>query len=158
LAGAADGQRVGGKLLAKADGDRILHVRPTRLEDPVKGARTVVEGRRQLVERDQDLLGSLQRGDTHGGREDIVGRLGHVDVVVGVDGLVRPTLAVANALCAQDLAARLASTSLVFMLWLTPAPAWKGSTRKLSISSACSARPASVLEEPPGRGSRRRPG
>ena len=33
--------------------------------------------------------------------------------------------------------ARLASTSLVFMLWLTPAPAWKGSTRKLSISSAC---------------------
>ncbi len=31
--------------------------------------------------------------------------------------------------------ARLASTSLVFMLWLTPAPAWKGSTRKASIEA-----------------------
>ena len=33
--------------------------------------------------------------------------------------------------------ARLASTSLVFMLWLTPAPAWKGSTRKASMRRAC---------------------
>ena len=32
--------------------------------------------------------------------------------------------------------ARLASTSLVFMLWLTPAPAWNGSTRKASMSRA----------------------
>ncbi len=37
--------------------------------------------------------------------------------------------------------ARLASTSLVFMLWLTPAPAWNGSTRNASMSSACCARP-----------------
>ncbi len=35
--------------------------------------------------------------------------------------------------------ARLASTSLVFMLCETPAPAWKGSTRKLSISVCCRA-------------------
>ena len=45
--------------------------------------------------------------------------------------------------------ARLASTSLVFMLWLTPAPAWNGSTRKLSISVACSWRPADVLRVRP---------
>jgi hypothetical protein len=36
--------------------------------------------------------------------------------------------------CSSSMA-RLASTSLAFMLWLVPAPAWNGSMRKLSISS-----------------------
>src|SRR4029079_13649770 len=35
--------------------------------------------------------------------KDVVGRLRHVDVVVGIDSLVRPALAIADALCAQDL-------------------------------------------------------
>ena len=49
--------------------------------------------------------------------------------------------------------ARLASTSLAFMLWLVPAPAWNGSMRKLSMSSACLAaraasKPAFIGSEP----------
>ena len=40
--------------------------------------------------RDQTFLDDLRRRDVHGGRESVVGRLGHVDVIVGMDGILAP--------------------------------------------------------------------
>ena len=58
---------------------------------------------------------------------DVVGGLRHVDVVVGVDRRVRS----ARPRRGVSLA-RLASTSLTFMLWEVPAPAWYTSTMNWS--------------------------
>ena len=44
----------------------------------------VAQGRRPTEQSEHDLLGHR---DVHGGREGVVGRLRHVDVVVGVDRL-----------------------------------------------------------------------
>ena len=50
-------------------------------------------------------------------RIHVIGRLAHVDVIVRMDARV------ASEPIAEELAARLASTSFAFMLWDVPAPA-----------------------------------
>jgi hypothetical protein len=80
-------RRVAGELLAERDRDGVHQVRAPGLDDVVElvglrssdaaSARAPAAGRCELVER----------GEVHGGREDVVRRLAHVDVVVRVHAL-----------------------------------------------------------------------
>ena len=96
-------QRIGRELLAQADRHRILHMRAARLQDVVERLRTVFEGFGQLVEDRQEVAHLGQRRDAHRGRKDVVRRLRHVHVVIGVDDRVIATLPAANTLGAKDL-------------------------------------------------------
>jgi hypothetical protein len=65
-------------------------VRTTRLDHAVELARLAFERRGQLLERGQQLVDApVERGEVHGRREDVVRRLPHVHVVVGVDVVAR---------------------------------------------------------------------
>ena len=57
----------------------------------------------QLLGGRHEVADQVQRGDAHRGREDVVGGLGHVDVVVGADDGVVAALARADALGMQQL-------------------------------------------------------
>ena len=74
-----------------------------------------------------------------GGGDDVVGRLPHVDGVVGMDG----GLAAAHALLSCSLATP-AITSLAFMFDDVPLPVWNTSTTNwsscLPSATACAAR------------------
>ncbi len=79
------------KLLPEGERHRIHHVGPADLDDVGElgglgrqDVTQVFEGRQEVVD---DLLGGR---DVHGGREGVVGRLAEIDVVVGVDGVLRP--------------------------------------------------------------------
>ena len=83
------GQAVGGELLAQADGHGVLQVRAGALDDGVELAALLGQGLGQAVGGGGDLAAQRQGRQVHGRREGVVGRLAHVDVVVGMDGLVR---------------------------------------------------------------------
>ena len=83
----------------------------------------------RLQRGDQVALERLGRRDVDGGREHVVRRLPHVDVVVGVDRLLA-----ADASPPRIWIARFAITSLAFMLLEVPEPVWKMSTTN---SSSC---------------------
>ena len=64
-------------------------MRPAGFDDVVELAGLLVECGDQFLGGRHEVADQVQGGDPHRGREDIVGRLGHVDVVVGAhDGIV----------------------------------------------------------------------
>ena len=116
--------RVARELLAEPDRHRVLQVGAPDLHDvverlaPSRPARACSASQR----REQLALERLRGGDVDGRGEDVVRRLPHVDVVVGVDRLL------AAASPPRISLARFAITSLVFMLVDVPDPVWKMST------------------------------
>lgn len=86
------------ELLAEGQGSGILQVGTANLDDLVESLLLLVHGVLEAAQGREELLLDLENGgNVHGGREGVVGRGGHVDVVVGVDGLLGAHLA------AQDL-------------------------------------------------------
>ena len=92
-----NGHAVGRELLPQAHGNRVLHVGAAGLHDVVNCLAFSREGRGQLVEHGVELFERQQRGQPHGGGEDIVGGLPVVHVIVGVD------VGVFAELASQDL-------------------------------------------------------
>jgi hypothetical protein len=81
----------------------------------------------QVQQRRQQLFVQGQGGtDVDGGRDDVVAALAAVDVIVGLTGSPSRRLA------------RVAITSLAFMLELVPEPVWKISTGKCCMKSPSS--------------------
>ncbi len=72
--------------LAERQRRRVLHMGAADLDDVLPFAGLRGDG---VVQRlhgwDQPLLHTDRRGDVHRGRKRIVGRLGHIDVIVGMD-------------------------------------------------------------------------
>ena len=92
--GVLEGGRVARPLLSHGQGSRVLEVRTPDLDDLVPLARVLLERLVQALHRGDRLLGRHRVGrDVHGRREGVVGRLAHVDVVVGVHRLLRAELA-----------------------------------------------------------------
>ncbi len=73
------------------------------LEHAVECLRPLGEGGRELFERVEQLARPVERGDPHRGGERVVGRLRHVDVVVGADDRVVAAQARADAVVGKDL-------------------------------------------------------
>src|SRR5918995_1435877 len=85
LYAAFDLARVAAELLAQADRGGILEVRPPGLDDAVELASLYFERLLELPQaEEQVLLYSDECGEVDGGRDDVVGGLALVDVVVGV--------------------------------------------------------------------------
>ena len=83
-------RRVARELLAERHRHRVHQVRPAGLDDVVELRRLALERVRELLERRQEVVRQLlERREVDGGREDVVGGLAHVDVVVRVDVLAR---------------------------------------------------------------------
>jgi hypothetical protein len=80
----ADGLCVGGELLPQTDRDRVLQVGAAGFQDAVELDRLAAQGTHQPPQFGPDLIGQFQSREPHGGREHVVGGLGHVDVVVRV--------------------------------------------------------------------------
>ena len=81
---------VAGELLPERDGHRVHQMRAARLDDVVELARLRLERAGEPVERGQQVALELpERGEVDGGREDVVRRLAHVDVVVRVHVVAR---------------------------------------------------------------------
>ena len=85
---------VAGEFLSEGDRGGVLQVGAADFDDVgeslgfgVERVAEFADGGKQFVHDD------LGRGDGHGGREGVVRRLRHVDVVVGMDGGFRPHLA-----------------------------------------------------------------
>ena len=73
------------ELLAERDRDRVHQVGAPRLHVVGELVGLGGERRREAVERRQQVVGDLaERRQVDGGREDVVRRLAHVDVVVGM--------------------------------------------------------------------------
>ena len=82
------------ELLAEGERGRVLQVGATDLDDALEGLLLLVQGGLELLEGGDERVGDLDDGrDVHRGRERVVRRLRHVDVVVRVDGLLRAELA-----------------------------------------------------------------
>lgn len=65
-------------------------MRAADLNDLVEGLRLSIDGISQLSQGRDEILADLKNGsNVHGGREGIVGALAHVNVIVGVDWLLR---------------------------------------------------------------------
>ena len=80
-----DLRRVAGELLTERHGDRVHEVRAAGLDDVGELLRLGGERPLEPVERGQQPIGRLvERREVHGRGEHVVGRLAHVDVVVGV--------------------------------------------------------------------------
>jgi hypothetical protein len=89
---------VAGEFLAKRQGCSILQVRPANLDDLLEQIALLLQGVAEALERREERLLEVHDGsDVHDGREGIVGGSRHVDVVVGMDGLL------AAHLTAEDL-------------------------------------------------------
>ena len=72
-------------LLGETDRDRILQMGPAALDDPLVLRLQGTEGLDEsLCRRDQAVLKNCHCRDVHGRRESVVGRLAHIDVVVGM--------------------------------------------------------------------------
>ena len=75
------------EFLPQADRHSVLQVSPADLDDGVELDAFGLEERVQIVERWHQLLANtFERGDMNSRRDHVVGRLPHVDRVVGVDG------------------------------------------------------------------------
>ena len=86
----ADLGGVAAELLAQRHGNRVHPVRAARLDHVVELLRLRSQRVAEPTERRQEVVDQLvQRREVHGGREDVVRRLPHVHVVVGVDSLAR---------------------------------------------------------------------
>ena len=81
---------VGGKLLTEADRSGILEVGSARFENPLELASLGQEGGGQALERGDQRGQRGQDGEPHRGRNHVVGTLGHVDVIIGMNGGVAP--------------------------------------------------------------------
>jgi hypothetical protein len=80
--------RVTAELLAERDRDCVHPVRPTGLDHVVELLRLRLERRGEPVERRQQVVRQLvERSEVHRARKDVVRRLAHVHVVVGVHAL-----------------------------------------------------------------------
>ena len=76
---------VAAELLAEADGRGVLQVRAAGLDDGPELFRLGLQRRLQLLQRGGEvLLDGGEGGDVDGRRDDVVGGLAHVDVIVGV--------------------------------------------------------------------------
>ena len=79
---------VAAELLAQRHGHGVHKVRAARLHDVVELLRLPLERGREGVERRQQVVRRLiESGEVNSRREDVVRRLAHVHVVVGVDVL-----------------------------------------------------------------------
>ena len=84
----ADLRGVAGELLAERDRHGVHQVRAPRLDDVLELLGLVRERLLQpLQRRQQAVRGLVERGQVHGAGEDVVRRLPHVHVVVGMDAL-----------------------------------------------------------------------
>ena len=82
--------RVAAELLSQRHGHGVHEMRAARLDDVVELLRLALERGRQRGERGQQVVRRLiERGEVNRGREDVVRRLAHVHVVVGVDVVPR---------------------------------------------------------------------
>ena len=80
---------VAGKLLAEGERRCVLRMGAANLDDVRPGLGLGVNGLVQVLEcRDQPVHDFLGAGHVHGGRECVIGRLGHVHMVVRVDRLL----------------------------------------------------------------------
>ena len=80
---------VAGELLTESERGSILQVGTTNFDDLVEFFNLHLEGVAQASQRGQQSALQLNNsGNVHGGGEGVVGRGRHVDVVVGVDGLL----------------------------------------------------------------------
>ena len=78
--------RVTGKFLAEPDRRRIHQMRPADLDDLPKLFRFRIECAVQFSERrNQTIFQLLRCADMNGGRNYVVARLAHVDVVIGMN-------------------------------------------------------------------------
>jgi hypothetical protein len=138
-----DREGVSGELLAEADGHGILHVGPTGLEDAVERHGPILEGGHQLSDRRQQQADAIERGDTHRGRKDVVGGLGHVDVIVGADDRVVTAPATADTL-APDLDGSVGQHLIGVHVVADAGSGLEGVDRKASMRRAWSARASGV--------------
>ena len=77
-----------GDLLREGDGGGVLQMRPAGLDDALVLLLQTAEGGYQRIDgRDDTILKRADRSDMHGRRERVVGRLGHVDIVVRMQKL-----------------------------------------------------------------------
>ena len=91
---------VTGEFLAKRQRCRILGVRAADLDDVIEGLHFGLQCLVQMLQRRQQLVDDLFRaGNVHGRRIGVVGRLAHIDVVVGVNRLLRSHLAAEHFDC-----------------------------------------------------------
>ena len=75
-----------GDLLGEGDGSGVLQVGAAGFDDPGVGLFQTAEGGGETVNgREDPVLQGRDSGDVHGGGEGVVGGLGHVDVIVGVE-------------------------------------------------------------------------
>ena len=80
---------VAGKLLTKSQGSGVLQVRTTDLDDLFEGIHLDLQGVAQALQGgEQSVLEFDDGSNVHSSGERVVGRGRHVDVVVGVDGLL----------------------------------------------------------------------
>ena len=80
-------------LVADRERDRVLEMRPANLHDVLPGVGLRLDGAGQLLEARQEVPIELEDGgDVHRGREGVVRRLRHVDVVVRVNRRLAPEL------------------------------------------------------------------
>ena len=85
-----DLRRVPAELLPKRHRDRVHQVRAPGLDDVGELLSLSLECGRELVHRGQQVArGLVEGGQMDGGREDIVRRLAHVHVVIGVGAVAR---------------------------------------------------------------------
>ena len=93
---APHGLGIRAELLPQAHGHGILQMRAPRLHDRIKFLRFGLQGRRQPIECGEHLIQPPQHAqpDRRGNR--IVGRLRHVDVIVGADQFGIAALAAQN--------------------------------------------------------------
>ena len=81
-------RRIAPELLAERDGDGVHPVGATRLDHVVELRGLRLERACERLHRRQQVVdGPVERREVHGGREDVVRRLAHVDVVVRVHAL-----------------------------------------------------------------------
>lgn len=80
---------VAGELLAEGERSGVLQMGSADLDDVVELVYLLLQGILQAGQgREKSVLDLQNSGNVHNGREGIVGRGGHVDMVVGVDRLL----------------------------------------------------------------------
>ena len=87
-------RRVAGEFLAERQRGRVLGMGAADLDDVRELLALALERALQMRQRRQQAVGDLdRRSDMHRGREAVVRRLAHIDVIVGMHGLLGAPLA-----------------------------------------------------------------
>ena len=89
VAAALDGGRPGADFLPQANRHGVLQVRPPALDHIVPLGRLAARHADEARQRLQQLVQPPERAQPYRGRDGVIGRLRHVDVVVGMHRLVR---------------------------------------------------------------------